>query len=134
MINPSKIKALEEELAEVGIHEDDLIEKFILGSGPGGQKINKTNSCVYLKHIPTGFEIKCQKGRSREINRYYARKELIEKIKDQILHIQTKKKAAIAKLKKQKKRRSRKSQEKTLQAKRERSEVKSNRQPPQKDE
>src|SRR6185436_10588305 len=44
----------------LGIHESDLIEKFILGSGKGGQKVNKTSSCVYLKHIPTGIEVKCQ--------------------------------------------------------------------------
>ena len=57
------------------IKEGDLVEKFILGSGSGGQKINKTSSCVYLKHVPSGIEIKCQKTRSRDLNRLYARRE-----------------------------------------------------------
>jgi len=66
-------------MKQLGIDEDDLIEKFILGSGKGGQKVNKTSSCVYLKHLPTGIEVKCQQGRSRELNRYVARYELCEK-------------------------------------------------------
>jgi protein subunit release factor B len=82
MVGKEKIVELEKRMGELGIHEDDLIEKFILGSGPGGQKINKTSSCVYLKHIPTGIEIKCQKERSRELNRYRARKDLCIRIEE----------------------------------------------------
>ena len=63
-------------MERLGIFEKDLIEKFILGSGSGGQKINKTSSCVYLKHLPTGIEVKCQGTRSRDLNRLYARREL----------------------------------------------------------
>ena len=55
---------------------------------PGGQKINKTSSCVYLKHLPTGIEIKCQQGRSREMNRYYARKELCQRLEEKDQNIQ----------------------------------------------
>ncbi|MEK7953687.1 peptide chain release factor-like protein [Luteolibacter sp. Y139] len=62
------------------IAEDDLVEKFILGSGAGGQKINKTSSCVYLKHIPSGIEVKCQSHRSREMNRFQARHELCDRL------------------------------------------------------
>src|SRR6267154_1590142 len=69
---------------KLNITEDDPVEKFVLGSGSGGQKINKTSSCVYLKHIPTGIEIKCQRERSRELNRYYARKELCDRIEEKI--------------------------------------------------
>lgn len=64
----------------LGIHEEDILEKFVLGSGSGGQKINKTSSCVYLKHLPTGIEIKCQQDRSREVNRGLARLELCRRI------------------------------------------------------
>jgi protein subunit release factor B len=62
------------------INEADLIEKFILGSGKGGQKLHKTASTVYLKHLPSGLEIKCQGSRSREDNRYFARERLCEKL------------------------------------------------------
>ena len=56
------------------------MEKFVKGSGSGGQKINKTSSCVFLKHLPTGVCIKCQMDRSREMNRYLAKRELCEQL------------------------------------------------------
>ncbi len=124
-VSKEKLIKLEKELDDLGIVEKDLIEKFILGSGSGGQKVNKTNSCVYLKHLPTGFEVKCQKSREREMNRYYARKELCEKIKSKILFEKTEKEKKLAKIKKQKKRRSRKTKEKILQEKHKQSEKKS---------
>lgn len=123
-VSKEKMDALVEEMKKYEIYEDDLIEKFILGSGPGGQKVNKTHSCVYLKHVPTGIEIKCQKDRSREANRFHARRDLLEKIKTQILQIKTKKIQEIEKIKRQKKRRTRKQKEKCLEDKRKRSEVK----------
>ena len=64
---------LEERMQRLGIRQEDLVEKFIRGSGHGGQKINKTSSCVYLKHTPSSVEIKCQLSRSREDNRLQAR-------------------------------------------------------------
>jgi protein subunit release factor B len=60
------------------IFEEDLEERFVLGSGSGGQKINKTASCVYLKHLPSGHEVTCQETRSREKNRVLARERLCE--------------------------------------------------------
>lgn len=89
------------------ILEGDLTEKFIAGSGSGGQKINKTSSCVYLKHEPTGIEVKCQKDRSRELNRFLARRELCDRVESQIHGIKTKKEIAADKIRKQKQRRSR---------------------------
>jgi len=62
MITRDKWQQLYVRMFSLGIHEEDITEKFILGSGSGGQKINKTNSCVWLKHEPTGIIIKCQKG------------------------------------------------------------------------
>ena len=62
------------------IQEKDILEKFVRSSGRGGQKVNKTSTCVYLKHIPTGIEVKCMKERSQSINRFLARRELAEKI------------------------------------------------------
>src|SRR5690242_21649122 len=82
MLSKEKIDALHERMHKLGVTEEDLIEKFILGSGKGGQKINKTSSCVYLKHKPSGIEIKCQRERSREMNRFLARKELCEQLEE----------------------------------------------------
>lgn len=128
MIHKAKFDELHERMDRLGIKEADLVEKFILGSGSGGQKINKTSSCVYLKHLPTGTEIKCQRERSRELNRYYARKELCDRIEEKIEHKKSERQQMIEKIRRQKRRRSRRSKEKMLQAKKQLSEKKSLRQ------
>ncbi|MBP7074291.1 MAG: peptide chain release factor-like protein [Rhabdochlamydiaceae bacterium] len=132
MIRPEKWDQLRKKMEELGIREDDLVEKFILGSGRGGQNLQKTSSCVYLKHIPTGIEIKCQRDRSREMNRYYARRELCEKIETQILKIKTEKVQLIEKKRRQKRKRSKRAQQKVLENKKHRGEIKNLRgKPPQ---
>ncbi len=125
MIRKEKMDDLDARMERLGIRAGDLVEKFILGSGSGGQKINKTSSCVYLKHIPTGIEIKCQRDRSREMNRYYARKELCNRFEEKIENKKSERQQMIEKVRRQKRRRSRKSKEKMLAAKRQQSEKKS---------
>lgn len=71
---------LQKRLRALDITDDDLEEKFIRGSGSGGQKINKTSSCVSLIHLPSGTAVKCQRERSRELNRALAREELCQKL------------------------------------------------------
>ncbi len=129
-ISKNTREQLEERMKNLGIAEDDLIEKFILGSGKGGQKINKTSSCVYVKHLPSGIEIKCQKDRSREMNRFYARRELCDQIEEKNCQEKSKKQQEIAKIRRQKKRRSRKAQEKMLAKKKQRSDIKDLRKKP----
>ncbi len=124
------IEALKKRMFSLHIFEEDLVEKFILGSGKGGQKVNKTNSCVYLKHLPSNIEVKCQKERSRTLNRYLARKMLCEKLEEKEKGLETERKKQIAKIRKQKKRRSKKTQEKLLQAKKHLSQKKNLRKPP----
>lgn len=130
MITISKWKKLKLQMQAFGIDESDIEEKFILGSGHGGQKLHKTKSCVYLKHIPTGFEVKCQSSRMREDNRFHARRLLCEKIDEQIKGEKSKKQQEIEKIRRQKRKHSKRAQEKVLEAKRRRAEVKKTRQPP----
>ena len=79
-VSEEKNKWLTETMEALGIQEKDIEEKFIRSSGKGGQKVNKTSTCVYLKHLPTGIEVKCMKDRSQSINRFLARRELAERI------------------------------------------------------
>ncbi|KAF2280414.1 uncharacterized protein EI97DRAFT_430142 [Westerdykella ornata] len=67
------------------IPDSDIEENFLKGSGPGGQKINKTSSAVQLKHLPTGIVVKCQETRSRSQNRKLARKTLAERVEELML-------------------------------------------------
>jgi protein subunit release factor B len=79
-VSEEKNQWLKEKMKALGIREEDIEEKFIRSSGRGGQKVNKTSTCVYLKHIPTGIEVKYMKERSQPLNRFFARRELAEKI------------------------------------------------------
>lgn len=79
-----KTMTLEERMKQLGVREDDIVEKFVRSSGPGGQNVNKTSTCVYLKHIPTGLEVKCQRQRSQLLNRSLARHILLSKIAQRI--------------------------------------------------
>ena len=127
MITPNKKEKLAERMKELKIFDEDLEEKFILGSGKGGQKVNKTSSCVALKHIPSGIIIKCQKERSREINRYAARKELCERIEEKELGIKSARQQAFEKIRRQKRKRSKRAKEKMLDNKAHQSTKKENR-------
>jgi protein subunit release factor B len=116
-------------MEKMGVSEADLTEKFILGSGKGGQKVNKTASCVQLMHSESGIKIKCQRGRSRELNRYYARKELCEQLEERKLGVLSRRRQAAEKIRRQKRRRSRRQKERMLEAKHQRSAKKQLRRP-----
>jgi peptide chain release factor len=79
-VSKEKNQWLKEKMEALNIREEDIKEKFVRSSGKGGQKVNKTSSCVYLKHLPTGIEVKCMKERSQSVNRFLARRELVEGI------------------------------------------------------
>ncbi|PKM99842.1 MAG: peptide chain release factor-like protein [Elusimicrobia bacterium HGW-Elusimicrobia-2] len=131
MINTNKVTALEKRLAALGIKETDLEEKFTRASGHGGQKVNKTSSCVFLKHIPSGIMVKCSADRLRESNRFFARRILADKIEERIKGAKSEKAQKIHKLRKQKNRRSKKAKEKVLLLKRIKSEKKQLRKKPE---
>lgn len=94
-------------MSACGLSEKDIAESFIRGSGSGGQKLNKNATCVYLKHLPSGVEVKCAKTRSRTDNRFFARRALVDKIECLQSPKTAPKMIAREKIKKQKKRRAR---------------------------
>ncbi|MFW6130982.1 MAG: peptide chain release factor family protein [Candidatus Aminicenantaceae bacterium] len=114
-------------MKKLGIYEKDIEEKFILGSGKGGQKVNKTSNCVYLKHIPTNIEVKCQKERSQAMNRFIARRILVDRIEAMIEGKKSEEKKRIEKIRRQKRKRSKRAKLKMLEEKRKHSEKKKTR-------
>lgn len=106
-VTPQKEAELLSRMAACGVNEADLDESFIRGSGSGGQKINKTSSCVQLIHRPTGLEVKVQKARSQALNRFFARRRLCELIEEQTLGKKSPEARRQEKIRKQKKRRKR---------------------------
>lgn len=108
MVRPEKLAALQERMQSLGILEKDLVEKFVRGTGNGGQKINKTSNCVYLRHTPSGIGVKCQMDRSRELNRFLARREICDVLDAVKNGERSVKRQAIEKMRRQKRRKSRK--------------------------
>jgi peptide chain release factor len=82
MVSPEKRLALEEKFRALGIKPSDITEKFMPSGKKGGQKANKTSNAVYLKHLPTGIEVKCDETRERELNRFLARRLLAYKVEE----------------------------------------------------
>jgi peptide chain release factor len=116
-VSSEKERLLEEKMNELGIKEADIIEKFVHSRGHGGQNVNKVSTCVYLKHLPTGIEVKCQQERSQSLNRFFARRILIEKIENMVLGKKSMKEQQIEKIRRQKRRRSKRAKEKVLELK-----------------
>ncbi len=130
MPNPFPVELAQgtlERAKKLKIYAEDIDEQFIRGTGAGGQKINKTNSCVQLRHLPTGTEVKIQEHREREANRKTAYRTLIEKVEEAALGKASKLAQKRHKIRKQKQRRSRRSKEKILQDKAYRSQIKKTR-------
>jgi protein subunit release factor B len=79
-VSDQKNQWLVSRMAELGVCEDELEERFIRSSGKGGQHVNKTSSAVQIRHLPTGIEARCDRERSQSLNRFLARRELLDKI------------------------------------------------------
>src|SRR5512136_878072 len=105
-VSPEKEKALIERMERLGVSEGDLRETFVRSSGPGGQKVNKTSSCVHLVHMPSGLSVKCQQSRSQTMNRFIARRLLLNRIERIQKGLVIEEKQRIEKIKRQKRRRS----------------------------
>lgn len=108
-VTPEKALELENRMAACGLREADLEESFIRSGGAGGQHVNKTSTCVYLRHPPTGIEVKMQKARSQALNRFYARRRMCELLEARTLGEDSPEAKRVAKIRKQKARRRRRS-------------------------
>lgn len=104
-------------MEELDIRESDIIERFVRSRGHGGQNVNKVSTCVYLKHVPSGTEVKCQRERSQSLNRFLARRLLVEKIEQQVKGKESEEQQRIEKVRRQKRKRSRRAKEKVLELK-----------------
>ena len=127
MISPETIEKIKRMMADASVYEDDLEESFILGGGPGGQKTNKTSNVVRLSHGPSGLSVRCGETRSREINRWLARRTLAEMILERERGVKSAARQAREKIRRQKRRRSRRQKQKMLDDKHAHSEKKMNR-------
>jgi protein subunit release factor B len=106
-ITEQKKTELEQRMQACGLLEKDLEETFVRSGGAGGQKVNKTSTCVHLKHLPTGLAVKVQKSRSQGLNRFYARRQLCKMLENERLGQDSPEAKRIEKIKKQKDRRKR---------------------------
>jgi len=123
-VSKDKEEALRQKMENLGIFEKDIVEKFVRSSGRGGQKVNKTSTCVYLKHLPTKVEVKCQRERSQALNRFLARRILTDKIEQMIRGRESEERQRIEKIRRQKRKRSQRAKQKMLEEKRKQSEKK----------
>ena len=132
-VSKEKEDALKAKMETLGILEADIEEKFIRSGGRGGQNVNKTSTCVYLKHRLTGIEVKCQKERSQALNRFLARRILADKVESLILEAKSAQQKQIEKIRRQKRKRSKRAKEKMLRYKKIRAEKKRLRKSPEAD-
>ncbi|MBR6803133.1 MAG: peptide chain release factor-like protein [Kiritimatiellae bacterium] len=126
-LSPGTIEAIQALMQRAGLREEDLQEQFILGSGSGGQKINKTSSAVRLLQRSSMLAVKVQQSRFREENRWLARRALAELILEQREGEKSRKRQEQEKIRRQKRRRSRRQKARMLEDKSRHAEKKANR-------
>lgn len=124
VVRQGKYQELAERMARLGVSESDFQEHFTRSSGPGGQKVNKTSTCVHLVHIPTGLSVKCQEERSQSLNRFLARRILLDRIESKQKGVLSEERRRRERIRRQKRRRSQRAKERMLQDKHHRSEKK----------
>ena len=133
-VSPEKQHALAARMRALGVREEDLEEHFVRSGGKGGQNVNKVSTCVVLRHRPTGLIVKCQRERSQALNRFLARRDLLDKLEARARGVAEAALAERARIRRQKRRRSRRAKEKLLAGKRAVSEKKALRREPEVEE
>ncbi|HZH83987.1 MAG TPA: peptide chain release factor-like protein [Phototrophicaceae bacterium] len=123
-VSAEKERQLVERMATLDVREEDIEEQFVRSSGAGGQNVNKVSSCVLLHHRPSGIRVRCQKERSQGLNRFLARRILLEKIESLRRGTAIEAQRRIAKIRRQKRRRSRRAKLRIVEEKRHRGETK----------
>ena len=126
-VSVAKQVALAERMRRLGVTKGDLEERFIRSSGPGGQRANKVSTCVVLRHRPSGLEVRCQRERLQALNRFLARRILLDRLEAQQLGRLSEAAQRIAKIRRQKRRRSRRAKDKMLAAKHHHAQIKADR-------
>jgi protein subunit release factor B len=113
-VGSDKEDQLARRMAALGVSEAEIDETFVRSGGHGGQNVNKTSTCVMLVHRPTGLQVKCQSTRQQGLNRFLARRLLLDKIEGLKRGFVASERAAIEKIRRQKRKRSRRAKERLL--------------------
>jgi len=113
-VSPEKENQLRQRMAAMGVNESDLEETFVRSGGHGGQNVNKTSTCVMLRHRPTGLQVKSQSTRQQGLNRFIARRLLLDKIEAMRKGFVDARNAQIEKIRRQKRKRSRRARDRML--------------------
>jgi len=113
-VSAEKLAQVEQRMSALGVRESDLEESFVRSGGAGGQKVNKSSSCVMLLHRPTGLRVKCQSTRHQAMNRFLARRLLLDKIERMQKGYVEAEQAAREKIRRQKRKRSRRAKQRLL--------------------
>jgi len=106
-VSAEKVNQLAERMLALGVREQDIDEQFVRSSGAGGQNVNKVSSCVVLHHRPSDIRVKCQQERSQGLNRFLARRILLDKIEAKVRSAKSADEQRIEKIRRQKRKRSR---------------------------
>ncbi|MGD1088907.1 MAG: peptide chain release factor-like protein [Verrucomicrobiota bacterium] len=123
-VSIEKENQLAQRMAAMGVRETDIEESFVRSGGHGGQNVNKTSTCVMLLHRPSGVQVKCQKTRQQGLNRFIARRLLLDKIEAMKNGFVAAQRTEIEKIRRQKRRRSRRAKAQMLADKSHRSDKK----------
>ena len=113
-VSSEKENQLIQRMATLGVNEAELQETFVRSGGHGGQNVNKSSTCVMLLHRPTGLQVKCQTTRQQGLNRFIARRLLLDKIERLQTGSVAAERARVEKIRRQKRRRSRRAKERML--------------------